>query len=189
MPTIEEDKPAKPRQRSRKAEQRARKAEQKAAAKSDSDAIDAGVVPAEAALAEAAPDEAAPDEAAPMEAVPLAIAVESFPEAALSGEVLPPEIRAHAPQTAGAQAIALAYGEYAQNSWAASRFLVDRLIAARSFDEAVDIQREFAKQSYVNFFAQSQKIWELYGEWVQQFFRPFDKFVATGRDQGSHTLH
>ena len=174
MPTIEEDKRAKPRQRSRKTEQRNPKSEQKAAARPDSDTIDAGVVPAEAA---------------PIEVVPLAMTVESAPEAALSGEVLPPEIRAHAPQTAGAQAIALAYGEYAQNSWAASRFVVERLIAARSFDEAVEIQREFAKQSYVNFFAQSQKIWELYGEWVQQFFRPFDKFAATGRDQGSHTLH
>jgi Phasin protein len=179
MPTIEEDKAAKPRQRSRKTEQRNPKSEQKAAARPDSDTIDAGVVPAEAA----------PVEATPMVAAPLAIAVESVPEVALSGEVLPPEIRAHAPQTAGAQAIALAYGEYAQNSWAAGGFLVERLIAARSLNEAMEIQGEFAKQSYVNFFAQSQKIWELYGEWVQQFFRPFDKFAAAGRDQGSHTLH
>ncbi len=107
--------------------------------------------------------------------------------------MLPPEIRAHAPPTAGAQAIALAYGEYAQNSWAASRSLVERLIAARSFDEAIEIQRDFAKQSYANFFAQSQKIWEIYGEWAQQFFRPFEKFselvIRTGRDQGSQTLH
>jgi hypothetical protein len=187
MPTIEEDKPAKPRQRSRKTEQRNPKSAPKAAARPDSDTGPA-VAPIEAASIEVSPIEVSP-----IEVLPLAISLESTPDTALSGEVLPPEIRAHAPPTAGAQAIALAYGEYAQNSWAASRSLVERLIAARSFDEAIEIQRDFAKQSYANFFAQSQKIWEIYGEWAQQFFRPFEKFselvIRTGRDQGSQTLH
>ena len=99
-------------------------------------------------------------------------------EAALNGEVLPPEVRVPTPPT-GFFGIAQAYGEYTRKSWHNGRFLVERLIAARSFDEAIEVQGEFAKQAYANFIVQSQKIGVLYGECAQQFFRPFEKF-ATG---------
>jgi hypothetical protein len=169
MPTIDEGKPAKPRpQRSRKTEQRNPKSAQKVAARPDSGAIDPAVAPIESAAIEAAP----------AEVVPLAIAVEPVREEALSGEVLPPEIRAHAPRAAGAQAIALAYGDYTQKSWVASRFLVERMITVRSFDEAIEIQGEFAKQTYANFLVHSERICALYSEWARQLLRPFDKFAA-----------
>ena len=87
--------------------------------------------------------------------------------------------REPAPQTLALQAIAQACDDYSRKSWHAGRFLVERLIAARSLDEAIEIQGEFAKQAYANFVTQSQKICVLYGEWAQQLFRPFDKF-ATG---------
>jgi hypothetical protein len=48
----------------------------------------------------------------------------------------------------------------------------------RSIDEAIEIQGEFAKQAYANFLAHSERICVLYGEWAQQFFRPFDKFAT-----------
>ena len=99
-------------------------------------------------------------------------------EAALNGEVLPPEVRVPAPQAASVFAIAQAYGEYTRKSWLNGRFLVERLIAARSLDEAIEVQGEFAKQAYANFIVQSQKIGVLYGEWTQQFFRPLEKFAA-----------
>ena len=170
MPTIEEEKPAKPRQRSRKAEQRNPKGERKAAARPDSDAISPV----------AAPVEAAPMEAAPMEAAPLAIAVESAPEVALSGEVLPPEIRGSLPRAAGLPAIAIAQAcdDYTRKSWLTGRILVERMSMVRSFDQAIEIQGEFAKQACANFLAHSEKIFVLYGEWAQQFFRPLDKFAS-----------
>jgi hypothetical protein len=104
--------------------------------------------------------------------------MEKAEEVALSGEVLPPEVREHAPQTAGAQAIALAYGDYTRKSLLAGRFLVERLVTVRSFDEAFEIQGEFARQAYENFVAHSERICELYGAWAQQYFRPFDTFAA-----------
>jgi Phasin protein len=170
MPTIEEEKPAKPRQRSRKAEQRNPKGERKAAARPDSDAISPV----------AAPVEAAPVEAAPMEAAPLAIAVESAPEVALSGEVLPPETRGSLPRAAGLPAIAIAQAcdDYTRKSWLTGRILVERMSTVRSFDQAIEIQGEFAKQACANFLAHSEKIFVLYGEWAQQFFRPLDKFAS-----------
>ena len=199
MPTTQEEKPAKPRQRSRKTDQRKAKGEKKVEVRSEENPVSAVMAPIEAAeveiaqvaqveIAQAAqveiaevevtPVEIAAVEVAPVAIAPVAITMEKAEDVALSGEVLPPEVREHAPQTAGAQAIALAYGDYTRKSLLAGRFLVERLVTVRSFDEAFEIQGEFARQAYENFVAHSERICELYGAWAQQYFRPFDTFAA-----------
>jgi Phasin protein len=138
-------------------------AEVKAAVRAEADPVSARVAETEAVVAKT--------EAIAIDA-PVALP-EKIVEAALSGEVLPPEVRAPASGVMGFQAIAQAYGEYTRNSWSNGRLLTERLIAVRSFDEAIEIQGEFARQAYANFLNQSQKMCVLYGEWAQQFFRPF----------------
>ena len=187
MPTTEQDKPAaKPRQRSRKTDnnktdqktdQRNQKAEQTAEAKPDFETV---ADPVESPVIESPVIESlveAPTEAAPAVFAEPAAFAETPADTALSGEVLPPEVREPVPQTLALAAIAQAYDDYSRKSWHAGRFLVERLIAVRSFDEAIEIQGEFAKQAYANFATQSQKICVLYGEWAQQLFRPLDKFA------------
>ncbi len=225
MPTTQDEKPGKPRTRSRKASQQKKaKAGAKAQllrdqAQPDQVTLDAELASPVLARLEDTPADVTPVEIAPVElaaaevvsdVVPADVAPETasvavamekaqeeqaeqrgqeetsqqqmareqmVQEAPLNGEVLPPEVRDPAPQ-AGFSAIAQAYGEYTRKSWLNGRFLVERLIAVRSFDEAVEIQGEFAKQAYTNFIVQSQKISMLYGAWAQQFFRPFEKFAA-----------
>ena len=172
MPTIE--KPAKPRARSRKADRRSPKSEQQEVeVRAEPDPVSPMVAEAEVAEAEVAAIDAAP--AVAMESIP---EIESATETALSGEVLLPEVRSTASPVAPLQAIAQAYGEYTQKSWLNGRVMVERLIAMRSFDEAIEIQGEFARQAYTNFLAQSERISALYGEWAQQFFRPFEKLAT-----------
>jgi hypothetical protein len=198
MPTTREEKPtAKSRQRNRKTDQRKAKGEKKVEVRPEVDPVSAIVTPMEAAPVETtpvevtpaeitpveitpveiAPVEIAPVEIAAVEVAPVAMTVETAAVTALSGEVLPP-VREHAPQTAGAQAIALAYGDYTRKSWLTGRFLVERLITARSLDEAIEIQGEFARQAYANFVAHSERLCELYGAWAQQCFRPLENLAA-----------
>jgi len=172
MPTTQQDKPtAKARQRSRKADQRNQKGEPKAAVSPDLDQTNPIVAPAEAEAEAQVEVEAAPAAMA---------ALEEVTEVALSGEVLPPEAGNTTPplNAVNFQTVAHAYGDYTRKSWQAGRFLVERLITVRTFDEAIEIQSEFAKQAYVNFVAQSERICELYGELAKQFFRPFEKFAT-----------
>jgi hypothetical protein len=192
MPTTREEKPtAKSRQRNRKTDQRKAKGEKKVEVRPEVDPVSAIMAPMEAAQeitpVEVAPAEITPVEIAPVEITPVEIAaievapvpvtVETEAVTALSGEVLPP-VREHAPQTTGAQAIALAYGDYTRKSWLTGRFLVERLITARSLDEAIEIQGEFARQAYANFVAHSERLCELYGAWAQQCFRPLENLAA-----------
>jgi len=100
-------------------------------------------------------------------------------EIPLIGEVIPPD----APSAGAARptegfpvtvaAIAMAYGEYARRSFQENRSFVERLMGVRSFEQAIEIQTEFARVAYANFLAESQKICELYGELGRQIFRPF----------------
>jgi hypothetical protein len=186
MPTTQEEKPAKPRGRSRKADRRSRKSgQQQVEVRTEPDPVSPIVAESEVAEAQVAEAEVAAVDVAP------AVAMESASETALRGEVLPPELHRAASQVvplqgiAQAQAIAQAYGEYTQRSWLNGRVLVERLAAVRSFDEAIEIQGEFAKQACTNFLAQSERISALYGEWARQFFRPFEKLATewprTGR--------
>jgi hypothetical protein len=178
MPTTQQDKPtAKARQRNRKADRRNQKGEPQAAISPDLDQTHPIVAPAQVE----AEVEAQVEYQAELEAAPAAMAaLEEVTEVALSGEVLPPDAaNTTAPSNAvNLQTVAQAYGDYTRKSWQAGRFLVERLITVRTFDEAIEIQSEFAKQAYVNFVAQSERICELYGELAKQFFRPFEKFAT-----------
>jgi phasin protein len=105
-------------------------------------------------------------------------------EVLLSGEVIPPDAPVGGDRPAGVfpptiEAIAKAYGDYARQSFQTNRSFVERLIGARSFEEAIGVQAEFAKQAYENFVAESLKLCELYGELTRQIFRPFGGLAAT----------
>jgi phasin protein len=227
MPTNQDEKPAKPRTRSRKTSgQKTAKAGAKAQilrehaqpdqvtreaeaaspviARLEDAAVDvpaAETTPVELAAAEVVSD-VAPLDVVP-ETAPVAVALEEVQaekvrvekvqeekareetvveqmvqEAALNGEVLPPAGRDPVPQAASLSAIAHAYGEYTRKSWLNGRSLVERLMAMRSLDEAIEIQGEFAKQAYANFIVHSERICGLYGQWAQQAFSPLEKFAA-----------
>jgi len=101
-------------------------------------------------------------------------------EAPLVGEVLPPigstALADRGPVTI--RTIAAAYGDYTTRSFEEGTSFVAKLMGVRSFDKAIEVQTEFARQAYANFFAQSQRICELYGELAKQAFRPWERFAA-----------
>jgi hypothetical protein len=167
MSTTHQDKSGgKPRQRGRKADQRGQKREQQQSPKLDQrseDQIDAMVAATEVTATDAPTSGAV----APAE-VPLI------------GELLPPIGAAALMDNypISIQAIANAYGDYTRKSFEESRSFVEKLMGVRSFDKAIEIQTDFARQAFVNFVAESQKISELYSELARQVFRPWERLAA-----------
>jgi hypothetical protein len=207
MTTTQQDKPGgKPRQRNRKGEQRKQKGEQRNSPARNPQGQDQ-VRPMIASTDDAAAETAAPvvetpvaavevvetaaalemvEAAAPAEVVeteaPAALVETSPTEVALVGEVLPPVPTATGAtepvESVSLQTIADAYAEYARTSMQESRSLVEKLMAVRSLDRAIELQSEFARGAYSNFVAESQKICGLYGRWVRQIFRPWEVAAA-----------
>ena len=196
MTTTQQDKPGgKPRQRNRKGEQRKQKGEQRNSPARNPQGQDQ-VRPMIASTDDAAAETAAPVVETPVAAAevveteaPAALVETSPAEVALVGEVLlpvPTATGAAEPvESVSLQTIANAYAEYARTSMQESRSLVEKLMAVRSLDRAIELQSEFARGAYTNFVAESQKICELYGRWARQVFRPWEvasaKLTGAGR--------
>jgi hypothetical protein len=168
MSTTPRDKSSgRPRQRSRKADQRSQKPEQQQNPKVDQRYED-----------EIGPMVASTD--APTNGAA------ALPDVPLIGEVAPadaPSIATAAPTAhheISLQTIANAYGDYTRKSFQETRSFVEKLMGARSFDKAIEVQTEFARQAYANFVAESQKICELYGELAKQIFSAA-KLTQAGR--------
>jgi hypothetical protein len=179
MSSTQEDKSSdKQRQRNRKAGRREQKGGQQPKPELDpraDDRIDAMIastdlsansaaVPTEQPLiGEVEPAHVPVIDAAPaIDAVPAASAQPTEPVAS-SGEALPVNV----------QTIANAYRDYARKSFQENRSFVERLMGVRSFDKAVEVQADYARQAYANFVADSQKICGLYTELARQTFSPW----------------
>jgi hypothetical protein len=76
------------------------------------------------------------------------------------------------------QTIANAYVNYTRKSLQESRSFAEKLMGVRSFDNAIEVQTEFARQALENFVAGSQKICELYGKLATQICRPWEGLAA-----------
>ncbi len=151
----------KQRQRGRKGDQRGKKSDQQQSPKpdrKDEDQIGAMVASTDV----------------PMAAAP----------APLVGEVLPPDVLAIGAAAAvdtypiSLQTIANAYAGYTIKSIEESRCFVEKLIGVRSFDKAIEVQSEFARQVCANFVTESQRMGELYGALARQIFWPWERFAA-----------
>ena len=186
MSTTHKDKPrSKPRQRSRKADQRGRKPDQEQSPKF----VQRPAEPPSSGAAPTPTDVPLIGEIAPADASPIGAAAPVDLPSSERAPVEAPPIGAVTPADncpVSIQTIANAYRDYTKKSFQDTGSFVEKLMAVRSFDKAIEVQSEFARQAYANFVAESQKICELYSELAKQIiFRPWEGFAAkvtqTGR--------
>ena len=78
----------------------------------------------------------------------------------------------------GFQAIATAYGDYTKKSFEDTKLFVEKLCGAKSLENAIEVQTEFAKTAYETFVTESQTIGVLYGDLAKQSYKPFGGFAA-----------
>jgi phasin family protein len=84
----------------------------------------------------------------------------------------------------GFQAIATAYGDYTKKSFDETKSYVEKMSGAKSFENAIEIQTEFAKTAYETFVSESQKIAAMYVDLGKQSCKPFVGFVAKATPTG-----
>jgi hypothetical protein len=188
MTTTDKAKPSgKPRQRSQKGSQRGQKPEPQQSPKldqRDEDQISPMGASTDAPTNGAAAPANGPSigEVTPADAPSIGAAAPadalSIGEAALADA---PSIGAAPPADdcpVSIQTIANAYVDYTRKSLQESRSFVEKLMGVRSFDNAIEVQTEFARQALADFVAESQKICELYGKLATQIFRPWEGLAA-----------
>ena len=188
MTTTNKEKPSgKPRQRSQKGSQRGQKPEPQQSPKLDQRDEDR--------ISQMGPSTDTPTDGAAATANGTLVGAAAPANALSVGAAAPanaPSIGAAAPADAlsidaaapaddcpvSIQTIANAYVDYTRKSLQESGSFVEKLMGVRSFDNAIEVQTEFARQAFANFVAGSQKICELYGKLATQMVKPWEGLAA-----------
>jgi hypothetical protein len=90
-------------------------------------------------------------------------------------------LKSFASLSKGAQAIAVEATDYTKKSFEAGSAAVEKLLSAKSFEKVIEIQSDFAKQSYESFVAEVTKISDLYAELAKDAYKPFESVVAKAK--------
>ena len=76
------------------------------------------------------------------------------------------------------QTIATETADYSKNALENNSAFMEKLLGAKSYDTAIQIQSEYWKTSYAGFVAQATKIGELYSSLAKEAFKPIETAVA-----------
>ena len=90
-------------------------------------------------------------------------------------------LKSFASLSKGAQAIATEAGEYTKKSFEAGSAAAEKMFSAKSLEKAIEIQSDYAKQSYEAFVAEATKIGDLYAELAKEAYKPFESIVAKAK--------
>jgi hypothetical protein len=78
----------------------------------------------------------------------------------------------------GTQAIAVEVADYSKKAFEGSAAAVEKLLGAKTMDQAIEVQTSFLKSSYEDFMAEATKLGELYVDLAKETYKPYEGFIA-----------
>ena len=81
----------------------------------------------------------------------------------------------------GWQAIAAEVSDYTKRSFEESTATFEKLLAAKSVEQAIEIQTGFAKRAYDGYMHQLSKLGGMYAELAKEAYRPMERALQNGR--------
>ncbi|ODT07909.1 MAG: Phasin [Mesorhizobium sp. SCN 65-20] len=90
-------------------------------------------------------------------------------------------LKSFASLSKSAQAIATETTDYTKKSFETGAATFEKLIGVKSFEKAIEIQTDYAKQTYEGFVAEATKLGELYAELAKEAYKPFEALVAKAK--------
>ena len=81
----------------------------------------------------------------------------------------------------GWQAIAAEVTDYSKRSFEDGTQTMEKLMGAKSLEQAVEIQTTYAKRAYDEYMHQMQKIGGMYTEFAKDAYRPVERAFQNGR--------
>jgi len=81
----------------------------------------------------------------------------------------------------GWQAIAAEMSDYTKRSFEEGTATVEKLLSAKSVEQAVEIQTGYAKRAYDNYMHQVSKLGGLYAELAKEAYKPVEKALQSAR--------
>ncbi|MEP1924725.1 MAG: phasin family protein [Hyphomicrobiales bacterium] len=76
------------------------------------------------------------------------------------------------------QTIATETADYSKKSFEESSAAVEKIMAVKSLDKAIEVQSDFAKSAYEDFVGQATKIGEMYTAMAKEVYKPIEAAVT-----------
>jgi len=81
----------------------------------------------------------------------------------------------------GWQTIASEMTDYTKRSFEEGTAAFEKLLSARSMEQAMEIQTGYARRAYDGYLHQLSKLGGLYAEWAKEAYKPVEKALQNGR--------
>ena len=81
----------------------------------------------------------------------------------------------------GWQAIAAEMTDYTKRSFEESSATFEKLLSARSVEQAMEIQSGYARRAYDGYLHQISKLGGMYAEWAKEAYKPVEKALQNAR--------
>lgn len=108
--------------------------------------------------------------------------MKTFDDASKYGkEMMDNNLKSFAAVTKGFQTIASEAADYSRGSFEKGTSAFEKLIAAKTLENAVEIQADFMKSSYEAFVTQSTKISDLVADMAKEAYKPFENAVSKAK--------
>ena len=81
----------------------------------------------------------------------------------------------------GWQAIATEMTDYTKRSFEEGTATFEKLLSAKSMEQAMEIQSGYARRAYDGYLHQMSKLGGLYAEWAKEAYKPVEKALQIAR--------
>ncbi|OYX14694.1 MAG: Phasin [Rhizobiales bacterium 32-66-8] len=81
----------------------------------------------------------------------------------------------------GAQSVAIEIAGYTKSSFELGTSTLEKLLGAKTLDQAVEIQQSYLKSSYEALVAEATKIGALYSDLAKEAYKPYEAAFAKAR--------
>jgi phasin family protein len=78
----------------------------------------------------------------------------------------------------GMQELASGAADYSKKSLEQGTEALEKMLAARSLEKAMEIQSDYIKTAYESFIAESNRVSELCADVAKEVYRPFEAYVG-----------
>ena len=86
-------------------------------------------------------------------------------------------VRSFGEMNKGFQAIAAEVTDYSKKAFEDSTRVFEQLVGAKSFEQAVEIQSQYAKKAYDGYMAEMSKIGEMYAGMAKDAYKPMEAAI------------
>jgi len=80
-----------------------------------------------------------------------------------------------------AQALAAGAADYSKKSLEQGTEALEKILGAKSIEQAIEIQSDYIKTVYDGFIAESNRVSELYADLAKEVYRPFEPYTGKMR--------